>query len=90
MAKQLFRKKIKLGTKPNKSVLVSTKPKKRLYYPSMYIDNTKLPLEPEDVGKSFNAQIKLKVTGVNQRTNEGGSNLDYSFDIMEIAFEENR
>ena len=87
MADKLFRKKIKLGTKPGKSETIP-EVSDEMYYPSMYIDDTELPLEPEDVGKTFTAQIKLKVTGVNQRTNEDGSNLDYNFDVMEIAFGE--
>ena len=90
MAKQLFRKKIRLGTKQSEEAAFKKSSKEEMYYRSMYIDSTKLPLEPEDVGKTFDAQIKLKVKGVSQSTNEGGSNLDYSFDIMEIAFEENR
>lgn len=89
MADKLFRKKIKLGTKRNDEVPVQTK-KKKMYYPSMYIDDTELPLEGEDVGKTFTAQIKLKVTGVNQRTGEKGTNLDYRFDVMEIAFGEGK
>lgn len=86
MADRLFKKKIKLGYK-EKSIEVD---EKETYYPSMYIDDTELPLEPEDVGKTFNAQIKLKVTGVNQRTGEEGTNLDYNFDVMEIAFGEDK
>ncbi len=89
MADKLFRKKIKLGTKPGKSETIAEVPDE-MYYPSMYIDDTELPLEPEDVGKTFTAQIKLKVTGVNQRTSEDGSNLDYNFDVMEIAFGEGK
>jgi len=89
VADKLFRKKIKLGTKQN-SGMTTKASKKEMYYPSMYIDNTKLPLEPEDVGKTFTAQIKLKITGVNQRTDEKGSNLDYNFNVMEIAFEEGK
>jgi len=90
MAKQLFRKKIRLGTKQGEEAASKKFSRKEIYYPSMYIEDTKLPLEPEDVGKTFDAQIKLKVKGVSQSTNEGESTLDYSFDIMEIAFEESK
>lgn len=90
MAKQLFKKKIKLGTKQSNEIVPEKASKKEMYYPSMYIDDTELPLEPEDVGKTFNAQIKLKVTGVNQRTGEKGTKLDYGFDVMEISFEEEK
>lgn len=89
MAKKLFKKKIKLGTKPGKSTTIA-EPKNEMYYPSMYIDNTKLPLESEDFGKTFNAQIKLKVTGVNKRAGSKGEKINYTFDVMEIAFQESQ
>ena len=81
-------KKIKLGYRQDDTMPVKTK--KTLYYPTMYVNNTELPLEPDDVGKKFMALVEVKVTGVNQRTNEKGSNLDYNFEVMEISFVEKK
>ena len=87
MAEKLFKKKIKLGYKPGNSESIST-PKKEMYYPSMYINDTELPLDAEDFGKTFNAQIKVKITGINKRTGTKGTKINYDFDVMEISFAE--
>ena len=56
----------------------------------MWINDTDLPLEPEDVGKTFIAQITLEVKGVDSRTNSKGIKFDYSFDVKDIAFKESK
>jgi len=89
MAKQLFKKKISLGYKYKDMPAVSTKKeKKTLHYPSMYINNTQLPLDGDDVGKTFNCNIKLKVNSFGLNTDSDGSKYNYSFDVMEISFAE--
>ncbi len=89
MADKLFKKKIKLGYRQNMEQPVKTK-KKEMYYPSMYINDTELPLEAEDFGKTFDAQIKVKITGINKRTGTKGTKINYDFDVMEIAFQESK
>lgn len=89
MADKLFKKKIKLGTKPGKSETIA-EVSDEMYYPRMYIDDTKLPLKSEDFGKTFNAQIKLKVTGITKRAGTKGEKIDYTFDVMEIVFGEDK
>lgn len=78
---------IKLGHKSEPPELSPRKDNK-LYYPNMYINETKLPMEPGDVGKTFEATVKLKVTGVNQNHNMSGSNFNYDFEVHEIEFVE--
>ena len=89
MADKLFKKKIKLGYKEDYDV-PKEKAKEELYYPSMWINDTELPLKPEDVGKTFTAQITLEVKGVDLRTDSDGSKFDYHFDVKEIAFGEGK
>ena len=61
----------------------------RVSYPSFYISDKKLPIEPEDVGKVLTATVQLKVTGVNMRTNENKQSLNYDFEVREIVFGNN-
>ena len=82
MAKKL--KRIKLGRK--ESVVSTKKMKDSTYYPSIYISNKKLPIEPEDVGKILSATVQLKVVGVNMRTDEDAQNFNYDFEVREIVF----
>ena len=89
MSDKLFKKKIKLGYKEDFDVPTKSE-KKTLYYPSMWINDTDLPLEPEDVGKTFTAQITLEVKGIDSRTNSKGIKFDYSFDVKDIAFKESK
>lgn len=60
--------------------------KNRVHYPSFYISDKKLPIEPEDVGTILTATVRLKVTGVNMRTNENKQSLNYDFEVREIVF----
>ena len=89
MADKLFKKKIKLGYKQDFDVLEKSE-KEELYYPSMWINDTELPLEPEDVGKTFTAQINLEVTGVDTRSGSKGTKFDYNFDVKDISFQESK
>lgn len=77
---------INLGKKETSSVVMPERTKNRVHYPSFCIYDKKLPIEPEDVGKILTATIKLKVTGVNMRTNEDKQSLNYDFDVREIVF----
>ena len=87
MAK-LFKKKINLGKKRETTVCESPKTSKdKVYYPTVYISDKKLPIEPEDVGKMLSAIVRLKITGVNVRTSEDKQSLNYDFEIREIAFD---
>ena len=79
-------KRINLGRKETGAMCIAEKPKNRVHYPSFCIYDKKLPIEPEDVGKVLTATIKLKVTGVNMRTNEDKQSLNYDFDVREIVF----
>lgn len=86
MAK-LFKRKINLGKKDTSTVCESPKiSKDKVHYPTVYISDKKLPIEPEDVGKMLNATVRLKVTGVNVRTSEDKQSLNYDFEVREITF----
>ena len=77
-------KRIKLARKstPSKSI-----GEKKIYYPTIYISDKKLPLEPEDVGKILNANVQLKLVGVRQESSESsGSKNSYDFEVREIVF----
>ena len=78
-------KRIKLGKK-EASITLGPDKKNRVHYPSFYISDKKLPIEPEDVGKVMSATVQLKVTGVNMRTNEDKQSLNYDFEVREIVF----
>lgn len=54
-------------------------------YPSFYIyssDGVILDFSSKDIGKSFNAKIKL--TGINKRTKAGKDQTDYTFEVNSI------
>ncbi len=78
-------KRINLGRKEI-STMVDKAKENKVYYPSIYISDKKLPIEPEDVGKTLTATVRLKVTGVNMRTNEDKQSLNYDFEVREIVF----
>lgn len=80
-------KRINLGKKETVTACMPEKSRKnKVYYPTIYISDKKLPIEPEDVGKVLTATIQLKVTGVNMRTNEDKQSLNYDFEVREIVF----
>jgi len=79
-------KRINLGKKESTVSCQPERTKNKIQYPSFYISDKKLPIEPEDVGKMLTATIQLKVTGVNMRTNENKQNLNYDFEVREIVF----
>ena len=79
-------KRINLGKKESTVPCQSEVSKSKVHYPSFYISDKKLPIEPEDVGKTLTATIRLKVTGVNMRTNEDKQSLNYDFEVREIVF----
>jgi len=76
-------KRTNLGTKENYEVL--KQPKNKVMYPNFYIKK-KLSLVEKDVGKTFEVKAKIKLTGLNQSTNENKNDFDYSFDIINIEF----
>lgn len=79
-------KRINLGKIETVPTVQPERSKNRVHYPSFCIYDKKLPIEPEDVGKTLTATIQLKVTGVNMRTNEDKQSLNYDFDVREIVF----
>jgi len=79
----LYRNKIKLGYKPEP---IKENPKKTVYYPSLCINDKKLPCEPDDIGKTFNCKMKLILTGIRESTDENKSNFSYDFEVKEIVF----
>jgi len=79
-------KRINLGEKITSTGVQPERPKNRVHYPSFYISDKKLPIEPEDVGRVLTATVQLKVTGVNMRTNENKQSLNYDFEVREIVF----
>jgi len=79
-------KRINLGKKETSTICQPERTKNRVHYPAFYISDKKLPIEPEDVGKTLTATIRLKVTGVNMRTNEDKQSLNYDFEVREIVF----
>ncbi len=55
--------------------------------PSFYVNNIKLPVKPEQLGKELTAKIKLVPTSISQRdTSKRGSKTSYDFEIKSIQF----
>ena len=57
------------------------------YYPSIYIENKDLPFEDGDVGKTFDATVKIKLTGINTRNKEGSDTKTFDFEVRKIEFQ---
>lgn len=64
---------------------VAKSPKNKVRYPSFYV-RKKLPLDKTEIGKTFEVKAKVKLVGLEQRTNENSDDLDYNFDIINIQF----
>jgi len=86
MANKFYKKKISLGYKPDFERKVTSSDKRKIHYPSMYISNTKLPLEAKEVGNKFRALIDVEFTGIRENTSKEKQSLDYEFDITAIQF----
>lgn len=77
-------KRTNLGVKDE--IETSVRPSKnRINYPSFYV-RKKLPLDKASIGKMFEVKAKVKLVGLNQRTNENSDDFDYNFDIINIQF----
>ena len=74
-------KRTNLGTKENYEV--SKQPKNKVIYPSFYV-RKKLPIDKKSIGKTFEVKAKIKLVGLDQRTNENKDDFDYTFDIINI------
>lgn len=75
---------IDLGQKPGS---METSVSRGPYYPSIYIENKDLPFEDSDVGKTFDAKIKIKLAGINTRNKEGSDTKTFDFEVRKIEFE---
>ena len=79
--------KVKLGYKHGSDCAISKPKKNEMYYPNMYISETELPLEPEEIGSVLTATVKLKFTGVNEsKRSSGNDSCNYDFEVHEIEF----
>jgi len=76
MEKKILRRKISLKRKPEKIEKTSD-----VSYPSLYLYD--LPLNAENVGKKYSANITLKLTSVTKRT---GSKTSFDFEVIDIKF----
>lgn len=81
----VLRRKISLQRKAQEPIK-----EEKLYYPTMYISETQLPLDKDDVGKTLSAKIKLRVKGITQNFNIDKTRYNYDFEIMEIEFDEGK
>ena len=78
---RLFRR-VSLKRKPEKPAKCSESS-----YPSLYISDKNLSLKPEDVGKTFKANVELKLTNIGVSHSSEMSVDSYSFDIKSIELE---
>lgn len=85
MAK-LQRKKVNLGRKPE-PIKDVRQGKAGTIYPTFYISNKKLPILPNDVGKSFSCEIIAELTGIREESDKTGSKYNYDFEMKSITFE---
>lgn len=76
---------IKLGRKNSSVMEAPASPEKdRVWYPSLHIDDVDLGFKGADVGKELTAIVKLKMTNINERTNEKKDSRSYGFDVLAI------
>lgn len=85
MALKRSRNKINLGRKHKESVVTASG--NEINYPSLYITNKKLPLEAKQIGTTLTAVVKLKFTGISERSGiNSPDKKSYDFDVKEIQF----
>ena len=79
--------KIKLGHKDGERCEIQKPNKNRVYFPSMHISETELPIESDEVGSMMTATIKMKFDRVRscKRASEKES-FSYDFEVHEIEF----
>lgn len=75
---------IDLGEKLSETTVA---PSRGAYYPTIYIENKNLPFEDGDVGKTFDAKVKIKLTGITTRNKEGDDRQTYDFEVRKIEFQ---
>ena len=78
-------KRTNLGVKDKGVTECCAASKNKVRYPSFYV-RKKLPLDKTAIGKTFEVSAKIKLTGLNQSTNEKSDDFDYTFDIINIEF----
>ena len=80
--------KVNLGNKRSNECCEISKPdKNKLFYPSMYISDTKLPLDGDEIDDVMIATVKLKFTGLRSNQQSGRKEkFSYDFDVHEIEF----
>lgn len=74
---------IDLGEKPG----TLETPKRRTYYPTIHIDDKDLPFEDGEVGKTFDAKVKIKLTEISTRDTEGSDKKTFDFEVRKIEFQ---
>lgn len=74
---------IDLGEKPS----TMESPTRGTYYPSIYIENKDLSFEDGDVGKTFDAKVKIKLTGLRTQNREGSDKKTFDFEVRKIEFQ---
>ncbi len=80
--------KIDLKEIPKKEDMAQpVEPKPEPFYPTLYIDK-ELPLSEEDIGKTFEAKVTLKLTSrTESKRNKEKVGFSYSLDILDIEFD---
>lgn len=78
--------KILLGRKIKTDKELRVQDKDGKYYPSIYINETKLPLNGKDIGKKLDAVVELELKSVSVNELKGKSEYNYSFDVKSIKF----
>ena len=79
--------KVNLGQKQTECCEVSRPSKSEMYYPSMHISDTKLPIDPDEIGNVVTATVKLKFEGMRQsKRSSGKDSSSYDFEVHEIEF----
>lgn len=79
-----LKRKINLGKKYSETEVVIDK--KKISYPSFYVSSIKLPLMPDDVGKTMKAEVSVELIGIRQETNTNNDEYSYDFEMKSIKF----
>lgn len=81
-----FNSKISLARRIKSEKELKASDKDGKYYPSVYINEVKLPLKGKDIGKKLNAVVELELTSISKNELKGKSEYNYSFDVRSIKF----
>ena len=70
----------------------TTKQKRTKQYPTVWVDRVDLPFTAADVGKDFEVNAKIHITGIEERTDEkpNRKRKEYKFELRSMVINDTR